>query len=91
MAAIATVDGLKRNIPETMAHLTGGEYFHFTDAKSLERDLATIGNELPNRYAPSFYPDSPHEGLHTISVSLPGCDGLEIEARTRYWVDGPVP
>ena len=27
MAAIAATDGLKRNVPETVAHLTGGEYF----------------------------------------------------------------
>ena len=61
MAVIATVDGLRRNVPETVSHLTGGEYFKLTDAKSLERDLATIGNHLPNRYVLSFNPR-----LHTL-------------------------
>ncbi len=89
MAAIATVDGLRRNIPETVTHLTGGEYFKLTDAKSLERDLATIGNHLPNRYVLSFHPAAPHPGLHAIALSVPNYKGLEVTARTRYWADAP--
>ena len=27
MAAIAAMEGMQRNAPETVAHLTGGEYF----------------------------------------------------------------
>jgi hypothetical protein len=30
IAAIMASDGLKRNVPETVAHLTGGEYFNLT-------------------------------------------------------------
>ena len=90
MAAIATVDGLRQNIPETVTHLTGGEYFKLTDAKSLERDLATIGNHLPNRYILSFHPQAPHPGLHAIALSLPDYKGLEITARSRYWADAPI-
>jgi VWFA-related protein len=90
MAAIATVDGLQRNIPETVAHLTGGEYFKLTDAKSLERDLATIANHLPNRYVLSFHPLAPHAGLHEITLSVPNYTGLEVTARTRYWADPPA-
>jgi VWFA-related protein len=87
MAAIATIDGLQRNVPETVAHLTGGEYFRFTDSKSLERDLAMISNHLPNRYVLSFYPQSPQEGLHVLSVSLPGYSDLQVISRTSYWAD----
>src|SRR5436309_15981217 len=29
MAEIAATDGLRRNVPETVAHLTGGEYLPF--------------------------------------------------------------
>jgi len=88
MAAIATVDGLQRNVPETVTRLTGGEYFKLGDEKSLERDLATIGNHLPNRYVLSFHPEAPHAGLHAIEVRLPKYGGLEVTARTRYWADG---
>jgi hypothetical protein len=87
MAAIAATDGLKRNVPETVAHLTGGEYFKLTDAKTLERSLATISNHIPNRYVLSFQPQSPHPGLHVINLSLPNYAKLAVTARTSYWVD----
>jgi hypothetical protein len=88
MAFLAATDGLQRNIPETVARLTGGEYFKLTDAKSLERDLHTISNHLPNRYILSFQPPSPHPGLHAIALHLVGYPGLEVTARTSYWAAG---
>ena len=47
VAFLAIRDGMQRNVPETIAKLTGGEYFKLTDAKSLERDLHTISNHIP--------------------------------------------
>lgn len=91
MAAIAATDGLKRNVPETVAHLTGGEYFKLTNAKDLERDLLTISNHIPNRYVLSFQPQSPHPGLHVIGLSLPNYSKLAITARSSYWVDPESP
>jgi VWFA-related protein len=87
MAAIAATDSLKRNVPEAVAHLTGGEYFKLTDAKTLERSLATISNHIPNRYVLSFQPQSPHPGLHVLSLSVPNYSKLAVTARTSYWVD----
>jgi VWFA-related protein len=87
MAAIATADALQRNVPETVAHLTGGEYFKLTNAKSLEHDLGAIANHLPNRYLLSFHPQSPHPGLHVISVRLRGHPDLVVTARRSYWAD----
>ena len=87
MAAIAATDGLKRNIPETVAHLTGGEYFKFTDPKNLERDLAAISNHIPNRYILSFQPQSPHSGLHAINLQLKDYPELKVTARSSYWAD----
>ncbi len=70
MAAIAATDSLRRNIPETVARLTGGEYFKLTNAKGLERNLEAISNHVPNRYVLSFQPQSPHPGLHVIGLQL---------------------
>ncbi|MBB5061048.1 VWFA-related protein [Granulicella aggregans] len=47
MAAIAATDGLRRNIPETVANLTGGEYFKLTDSKSLARSLKVSPTTSP--------------------------------------------
>jgi VWFA-related protein len=90
MAAIATADALQRNVPETVAHLTGGEYFKLTNARSLERDLGSIANHLPNRYVLSFHPQSPHPGPHVISVRLPGHSDFEVTARRSYWANPEV-
>ena len=90
MAAIVVVDGLRRNVPETVAWLSGGEYFKLTDARSLERNMATIANHMPNRYLLSFHPQSPHPGLHVLTLKLPNYEGLKVTARTSYWAD-PAP
>jgi VWFA-related protein len=87
MAAIMATDGLKRNVPETVATLTGGEYFKLTNARNLERDLATISNHIPNRYILSFQPQSPHPGLHALSLQLKSYPNLQLSVRTTYWAD----
>jgi VWFA-related protein len=87
MAAIATADALQRNVPQTVSQLTGGEYFRLTNAKSLERDLGAIANHLPNRYVLSFHPQSPHPGMHILSVRLREYPDLAITARRSYWAE----
>jgi hypothetical protein len=89
--AIAAFDGMQKNIPETVARLTGGEYFKLTNSKSLERDLQTISNHIPNRYVLSFQPPSPHPGLHALALSAPDYVGLTIIARSSYWADVDTP
>ena len=87
----ATIDDLESNIPETVARLTGGEYFKLGSEREFENDLVTISNHLPNRYLLSFHPLAPHPGLHRIALSLPSYEGLEITVRTSYWTDEVIP
>jgi VWFA-related protein len=87
MAAIAATDALRRNVPETVANLTGGAYFKLTNPTNLGRDLAIISNHIPNRYALSFQPQSPNPGLHVLSLSLPNYANMHVTARTSYWAD----
>ena len=89
MIEIATRNSLRKNVPETCAHLSGGEYFIFKDPKSLRRDLFTISNDVPNRYVLTFRPQSPHPGLHALSVELKDHPEFRLDARTEYWVDAP--
>ena len=90
VGAIAATEDLRRNIPETVAHLTGGEYFQFNDARSLEASLQTISNHIPNRYILSFQPQSPHPGFHLITLQLPNYTNLHVSARNGYWADTPA-
>jgi VWFA-related protein len=84
MAALVAMNGLRTNIPESVATLTGGEFFKLGDRHSLERSLTTISNHIPNRYVLSFQPQSPHPGLHSIELHLRGYPGLTVTARSSY-------
>jgi VWFA-related protein len=87
MAVLLTMNGLRRNVPESVAHLTGGEYFRFSKARSLESSLLTISNHVPNRYVLSFQPQSPHPGMHVIELRLKEHRNLIVTARRNYWAD----
>ncbi|GGH13313.1 VWA domain-containing protein [Silvibacterium dinghuense] len=83
------IDGLKRNVPESIAGMTGGEYFKFSNEKNLQSDLATISNHVPNRYVLTFRPQSPAPGPHAIEVKLKDYPKLVVTARRAYWVEPP--
>jgi len=87
MAVLLTMNGLRRNVPESVAHLTGGEYFRFSNARSLESSLLTISNHVPNRYVLSFQPQSPHPGLHVIELRLKEHPSLVVTTRRNYWAE----
>ncbi|HWO28166.1 MAG TPA: hypothetical protein VNO32_05145, partial [Candidatus Acidoferrum sp.] len=87
MAFIAAKDGLKRNVPESVAQLTGGEYFACTNAATLKRSLLTVSNDVPNYYLLSFRPESPSAGLHTLGLTLKNRPELQLTARSTYWLD----
>jgi VWFA-related protein len=83
-ATKVALNGLHQNVPETVAHVSGGEYFKFTDGRSLERSLTTISNHMPNRYMLTFQPQVPHPGLHSIGLRLRDYPGLTITTRSSY-------
>jgi len=87
LAAIRIADGLQKNVPETVAQLTGGEYFKFENNRSLVRGMLTISNHVPNRYVLSFQPAAPHPGFHAVQLMLRDGKGLLVTARTGYWAD----
>ena len=87
IAFLAAKDGLKRNVPESVAQLTGGEYFAFKDAKTLAQHLITISNDVPNYYFLSFRPQSLHPGLHALELKVKNRPEYKVNARKGYWVD----
>jgi VWFA-related protein len=87
IAEIAMRNALRKNISESVAHLTGGESFKFKNVKTLDHDLFTIANHIPNRYVLSFVPQSPTPGFHWIVLKLRDPSHLTVEARNGYWVN----
>ena len=87
VAFIAARDGFKRNVPESVAKLTGGEYFSFHNPATLKDRLITISNDVPNYYVLSFRPQSPAPGLHALEVRLKDKPQLKVSSRKAYWMD----
>ena len=87
LAEIGARDALRQNVPEAVAKLTGGESFEFKDVKTLQRDLLTISNHVPNRYVLSFHPLQPVPGFHTIALRVRHDPQFSVEARNGYWVE----
>ncbi len=88
MAFLAARDGLKRNVPETVAKLTGGEYFAFKNSNTLTDDLLTVSNDVPNYYVLSFDPRAATAGFHALKLSVKDRPDLIVRARNAYWIDG---
>lgn len=88
IALFAARSQLKRNVPQAVAQLSGGEYYNFKNAATLKRRLIIVSNHVPNAYVLSFRPQEPHEGLHDLDVSVKNRKGLHLTARKAYWVDG---
>jgi VWFA-related protein len=90
VAALLAASAMRRNAAETVAHLTGGEYYTFKDRRSLQKDMLTVSNHVPNRYVLSFRPETPHPGLHTLKLQLKDYPNLEITARRNYWAQDAI-
>ena len=88
MTFLTARNALRNKSAESIAQLTGGEFFHFHNAKDLKASLITISNDLPNYYVLSFRPSSPTSGLHALHVETKDRPQLVLKARREYWIDG---
>jgi len=77
--------GLRKNTPNAIAAMTGGEYQLFDTRKGFETKLNDFTNHLHSRYLLSFQPRDPHPGLHQLRVRLRDPAKGEILARSSYW------
>lgn len=84
---LTTVQAMRKNVPKTIAAMTGGEYEMFETRKRFEVRMNDFTNHLHSRYLLSFAPKNPHAGLHEIQVRLKDVDGTVL-ARTSYWAEG---
>ena len=88
----STAQAMKKNVPSTIASMTGGEYELFATRKKFEVRMNDFTNHLHSRYLLSFAPKSPHPGLHQIRVRLRAeskdTAGATVLARSSYWAEG---
>jgi VWFA-related protein len=86
--AYRTAQAMRKNVPSTIASMTGGEYELFATRKKFEVRMNDFTNHLHSRYLLSFAPKSPHPGLHQIRVRLRDAGDDAVLARSSYWAEG---
>ena len=86
--AYRTAQAMKKNVPSTIAQMTGGEYELFTTRKKFEVRMTDFTNHLHSRYLLSFSPKEPHPGLHQIRVHVRDQKDVSVLARASYWAQG---
>lgn len=96
-ALLLVVNALRRNVPHTLASVTGGEYTNFDSQKGFERGVHRLANHIHNYYLISFQPAGAkpgqvEPGLHRMTVKLPDYPGAKIQYRLTYYAgDAPPP
>jgi VWFA-related protein len=86
--AYRTAQAMRKNVPSTVASMTGGEYELFATRKKFEVRMNDFTNHLHSRYLLSFAPENPHPGLHQIRVRLKNARDATVLARSSYWAEG---
>jgi VWFA-related protein len=81
------VKGMFINNPaEAFTKMTGGKEFSFVTAAQLQKDIASIGDELHSQYLLSYNPNDKLEGgYHSIKVEVLR-PGLKVRTRPGYWM-----
>lgn len=93
---IAAAAALKKNAPNTLASLTGGEYTNFGSQHSFDKGVHNLANHIHNYYLLSFQPQGKNgepvtPGLHHITVKVPDYD-TRIRSRESYYAgEAPPP
>lgn len=82
---VRTRQAMRKNVPSTIAAMTGGEYKLFETRKKFDVRMNDFTNHLHIRYLLSIVPKNPHPGLHPIRVGLRDPGSRIVLARTSYW------
>jgi VWFA-related protein len=85
---LMTAQAMRKNVPNTIAAMTGGEYELFATKKKFDVRMNDFTNHLHSRYLLSITPKNPHPGLHQIRVRLRNPGSNTVLARSSYWAEG---
>lgn len=82
---------MRKNVPSTIAAMTGGEYELFATRKKFEVRMNDFTNHLHSRYLLSFAPKNLQPGPHQIRVRVRSESHVAADAtvlaRTSYWAE----
>lgn len=80
-----TASAMQRNAVETLAQLTGGDFYRFDTEKSFEDRVGEMANHIHNSYCLIFQPNDPAPGFHSLEVGVRRSGTTIVAARSGYW------
>jgi len=87
MAFLTARNSLRSNTAESLAQLTGGEFFRFHNARDLKAGLFQVSNNIPNYYVLAFQPIRPTIGPHALHVTMKERGKFTVRFRREYWIE----
>jgi VWFA-related protein len=89
---VMAVNALKKNVPHTLASLSGGEYTNFTTQNGFDEGLHRLSNHIHNYYLLSFTPAAGNApGMHRLELKIPDYPDAQIRTRLSYYAGDAVP
>lgn len=93
---VMAVEALHKNVPHTLAALSGGDYTNFTTQKGFDQGVHRLANRIHNFYLISFQASgltgaTAEPGLHRISVKVPDYPKAQVRAHLTYYSGDQAP
>ncbi len=90
MTFVTARNALRTNTAQSVAELTGGEFFHFHNAKDLSAGIIALSSDVPNYYRLSFRPTDLTPGLHSLHLEVRNRPKFVLKSRSEYWIETDV-
>jgi len=81
-----SVLAMRQNAAQSLAQLTGGDFFEFKNAKSFEEHMLTIASHIHNRYMLRIDTSEAQPGLHSLRVQVQISGDHRVTAKTAYFI-----
>jgi VWFA-related protein len=80
-----TAGAMQKNAAETLAQLTGGDFYRFDTEKGFEDRVSEMATHIHNSYCLTFQPNDPAPGFHSLQVGVRRSKTTIVAARSGYW------
>lgn len=77
-------NAMQRNAAETLAELTGDDFYHFNSERGFEESVGDVANHIHNWYFFTFEPHDPPPGFHSLELNILRSKSDVVAARSGY-------
>ncbi|HTF65935.1 MAG TPA: VWA domain-containing protein [Edaphobacter sp.] len=76
----------RENAAQSLAQLTGGDFYQFRNEKSFEERMMEVANHIHNRYMLRLETRGSDPGVHSVRVQVQVSGDPRVTARTAYFI-----